>query len=98
LSGGAPPRFWATAFCYSRGGAGGIFVPALFIGGMLGGAFGYADVALFHHAPSEIGAFALVGMGVVFAGIIRAPITSLAAWYVRLMPETARAAQASSQT
>jgi chloride channel protein, CIC family len=34
-------------------------------------------VALFGHDPSEIGAFALVGMGAVFAGIIRAPITSV---------------------
>jgi CIC family chloride channel protein len=67
----------ATVFSYSSGGAGGIFAPALFIGGMLGGAFGYGDVALFHHDPSEIGAFALVGMGAVFAGIIRAPITSV---------------------
>ena len=39
----------ATVFSYSSGGAGGIFAPALFIGGMLGGAFGYVDVALFHH-------------------------------------------------
>jgi CIC family chloride channel protein len=67
----------ATVFSYSSGGAGGIFAPALFIGGMLGGAIGYGDVALFHHDPSEIGAFALVGMGAVFAGIIRAPITSV---------------------
>jgi CIC family chloride channel protein len=67
----------ATVFCYSSGGAGGIFAPALFIGGMLGGALGFADVALFHHDPSEIGAFALVGMGAVFASIIRAPITSV---------------------
>jgi CBS domain-containing protein len=67
----------ATVFAYSSGGAGGIFAPALFIGGMLGGALGYADVALFGHDPSEIGAFALVGMGTVFAGIIRAPITSV---------------------
>jgi chloride channel protein, CIC family len=67
----------ATVFSYSSGGAGGIFAPALFIGGMLGGAIGYLDVALFGHDPSEIGAFALVGMGTVFAGIIRAPITSV---------------------
>jgi CIC family chloride channel protein len=67
----------ATVFSYSSGGAGGIFAPALFIGGMLGGAFGYGDVMLFHHDASEIGAFALVGMGAVFAGIIRAPITSV---------------------
>jgi chloride channel protein, CIC family len=67
----------ATVFSYGSGGAGGIFAPALFIGGMVGGVTGYLDVSLFHHAPVEIGAFALVGMGAVFAGIIRAPITSV---------------------
>ena len=67
----------ATVFCYGSGGAGGIFAPALFIGGMLGGVFGYLDKIILHHAGSEVGAFALVGMGAVFAGIIRAPITSV---------------------
>jgi len=67
----------ATVFSYSSGGAGGIFAPALFIGGMLGGAVGWCDVTLFHHPQTEVGAFALVGMGAVFAGIIRAPITSV---------------------
>src|SRR5215813_13967215 len=67
----------ATVFCYGSGGAGGIFAPALFIGGMVGGSFGFLDKALFHHAGNELGSFALVGMGAVFAGIIRAPITSV---------------------
>jgi CIC family chloride channel protein len=67
----------ATVFSYSSGGAGGIFAPALFIGGMLGGAVGALDVAVFQHGPASLGAFALVGMGAVFAGIIRAPITSV---------------------
>ncbi|MGI9036310.1 MAG: chloride channel protein, partial [Pyrinomonadaceae bacterium] len=67
----------ATVFSYSSGGAGGIFAPALFIGGMLGGLVGFLDVNLLGHSNSEIGAFALVGMGAVFAGIIRAPITSV---------------------
>jgi CIC family chloride channel protein len=67
----------ATVFSYSSGGAGGIFAPALFIGGMVGGAVGALDVALLHHEAASLGAFALVGMGAVFAGIIRAPITSV---------------------
>ena len=67
----------ATVFSYSSGGAGGIFAPALFIGAMAGGAVGALDVALFHHSADSLGAFALVGMGAVFAGIIRAPITSV---------------------
>lgn len=67
----------ATVTSYSSGGAGGIFAPALFMGGMLGGAIGYLDVAVFGHPQSSIASFALVGMGAVFAGVIRAPITSV---------------------
>jgi chloride channel protein, CIC family len=67
----------ATALAYGSGGAGGIFAPSLFIGAMLGGAFGALDVALFGHGHHEVGTFALVGMGAVFAGTIRAPITSV---------------------
>ena len=73
-------KIGATVFSYSSGGAGGIFAPALFIGGMLGGVFGILDVNLLNpggNAANEIGAFALVGMGAVFAGIVRAPITSV---------------------
>ena len=65
----------ATVFSYSSGGAGGIFAPSLFIGAMLGGAFGTLDRTLFHH--DDIGAFALVGMGAVFSATIRAPMTSV---------------------
>jgi CIC family chloride channel protein len=70
-------KLLATVFCYSSGGAGGIFAPVLFIGGMLGGAFGYLDRALLDHSTTELGAFALVGMGALFAAVIRAPITSV---------------------
>ena len=62
----------ATVFSYGSGGAGGIFAPSLFVGGMLGGVFGFLDVNLMHHPANELGAFALVGMGAVFAGVIRA--------------------------
>jgi CIC family chloride channel protein len=67
----------ATVTSYSSGGAGGIFAPALFMGGMLGGCVGYLDVNVFHHPTDSIGAFAVVGMGAVFAGIVRAPMTSV---------------------
>ncbi|MEO7731070.1 MAG: chloride channel protein [Kofleriaceae bacterium] len=67
----------STVASYSSGGAGGIFAPALFIGGMLGGAIGFLDVAVFDHSHAEIASFALVGMGAVFAGVVRAPITSV---------------------
>ena len=67
----------ATVFSYSSGGAGGIFAPSLFIGAMLGGAVGFLYIKIMNEPTAEIGAFALVGMGAVFAGIIRAPITSV---------------------
>ncbi len=67
----------ATVCSYSSGGSGGIFAPSLFMGAMLGGAVGYIDVAVFHHSSDAIGAFAVVGMGAVFAGIVRAPMTSV---------------------
>ncbi|WP_348264908.1 chloride channel protein [Telmatobacter sp. DSM 110680] len=67
----------ATVCSYSSGGSGGIFAPSLFMGAMLGGAVGYIDVMVFHHPADAIGAFAVVGMGAVFAGIVRAPMTSI---------------------
>lgn len=67
----------ATVFSYSSGGSGGIFAPALFMGAMLGGSVGWLDVMVFHHSTDAIGAFAVVGMGAVFAGIVRAPMTSI---------------------
>lgn len=71
-------KLLATVFSYSSGGAGGIFAPALFMGAMVGGAFGSLDATLFGHPfSSSVGAFALVGMGAVFSATIRAPMTSV---------------------
>ena len=67
----------ATATCYSSGNAGGIFGPALFIGGMLGGTVGSIVQIVMPHYAGNIGAYALVGMGAAFAGIIRVPLTSV---------------------
>ncbi|HXW05197.1 MAG TPA: chloride channel protein [Vicinamibacterales bacterium] len=67
----------ATIVSYSSGNAGGIFAPSLFIGAMAGGAVGVVinQAALF--PAGDPGAYALVGMGTLFAGIIRAPMTSV---------------------
>lgn len=67
----------ATAVCYSSGNAGGIFGPSLFIGAMVGGAFGSVVHGLFPAYTAGPGAYALVGMGVAFAGIVRSPLTSV---------------------
>jgi chloride channel protein, CIC family len=62
---------------YASGNAGGIFGPALFIGAMLGGSLGTVAHRLFPAYTATPGAYALVGMGAVFAGIVRAPMTSV---------------------
>jgi CIC family chloride channel protein len=67
----------ATALCYGSGNAGGIFGPALFIGAMMGGAVGSVAHALMPAHTASPGAYALVGMGTAFAGIVRTPMTSV---------------------
>ena len=67
----------ATALCYGSGNAGGIFGPSLFIGAMIGGAVGSVAHALFPAYTAAPGAYALVGMGTAFAGIVRTPLTSV---------------------
>jgi len=67
----------ATAACYGTGNAGGIFGPSLFIGAMLGGAVGSAAHHLFPDYTGSVGAYALVGMGAAFAGIVRVPLASV---------------------
>jgi CIC family chloride channel protein len=67
----------ATAVCYASGNAGGIFGPSLFIGAMIGGAVGHVAHLLFPGSTAGAGAYALVGMGTAFAGIIRTPLTSV---------------------
>src|SRR5581483_6956518 len=66
----------STAAAFSSGNSGGLFAPSLFIGAMLGGAIGTAGARFFPNQILSPGTYALVGMGVTFAGIIRAPITS----------------------
>jgi chloride channel protein, CIC family len=62
---------------YASGNAGGIFGPALFIGAMLGGTVGTLAHQWLPAYTATPGAYALVGMGAVFAGIVRAPMTSV---------------------
>lgn len=70
-------KVMATATCYASGNAGGIFGPSLFIGAMLGGAVGGAAHLLMPDYTGSVGAYALVGMGTAFAGIVRVPLTSV---------------------
>jgi len=70
-------KLLAVAASYASGNAGGIFGPALFIGATLGGAVGTLAHHLLPSYTATPGAYALVGMGAVFAGIVRAPMTSV---------------------
>jgi len=67
----------AVTTSYASGNAGGIFGPALFIGAMLGGSLGTIAHHFFPAHTATPGAYALVGMGTAFAGIVRAPMTSV---------------------
>jgi CIC family chloride channel protein len=67
----------ATVVSYASGNAGGIFAPSLYIGAMAGGAVGLVVRSFAPFPTADPGAYALVGMGTLFAGIIRAPMTSV---------------------
>ena len=70
-------KILATSFSFSSGTPGGMFAPTLFIGAMIGGAVGGVEHILFPHLGGTVGGFALVGMGVLFAGFMRVPMTSV---------------------
>ena len=79
-------KFIAIVLNYATGGSGGLFAPALFLGGMLGGLIGVGLADLQHFSPwipsfpddgKVIGGCVLLGMGAMFASVIRCPFTSL---------------------
>src|SRR5271168_2135348 len=67
----------AVTTSYATGNAGGIFGPSSFIGAMLGGTVGTVAHHFFPAYTAAPGAYALVGMGAVFAGVVRTPMTSV---------------------
>jgi chloride channel protein, CIC family len=67
----------ATTVSFVSGTPGGLFAPTLFIGAMLGAAVNGVAHYFAPHLVGPIGAYALVGMGTAFAGILRAPMTSV---------------------
>ncbi len=66
-----------TALTVGSGGAGGVFLPSLFIGAMLGGSYGSLMNTLFPGVVSSPGAYSLVGMAVVFSAAAHAPMTAI---------------------
>jgi CIC family chloride channel protein len=67
----------AASVTLGSGGAGGVFSPSLFIGAMLGYAFGWLVHLFFPHSTATPGAYALVAMAGLVAGAMHAPITAI---------------------
>jgi CIC family chloride channel protein len=67
----------STGLSFSSGTPGGLFAPTLFMGAMIGGAVGMAEHQIVPNLAIPVGSYALVGMGTLFAGILRAPMTSV---------------------
>ena len=70
-------KMLATALTLGSGGSGGIFSPSLFIGALLGSAYGEIVNQLFPDSTAPAGAYAVVGMAAVFAAAAQAPMSSI---------------------
>lgn len=70
-------KILAVSLTIGSGGSGGVFAPSLFIGAMLGEAYGTLLQSVFPGLVAHPSNFGLVGMGAVFAGAARAPITAI---------------------
>jgi CIC family chloride channel protein len=66
-----------TGLSFGSGTPGGLFAPTLFMGAMIGGAVGMAEHQIVPNLAIPVGSYALIGMGTLFAGILRAPMTSV---------------------
>ncbi len=85
-------KVFATLVCFSAGIPGGMFAPTLFTGAMIGGGLGALAHRYWPFPTSSADAYVLVGMGTFFAGVFRAPMTSIfmvfevSATYVIILP------------
>lgn len=70
-------RVITTLLCFGSGAPGGIFAPMLALGTILGTAFGLSCAHFFPQYGIEAGAFAIAGMGALFAASVRAPLTGI---------------------
>ncbi|WP_418114414.1 H(+)/Cl(-) exchange transporter ClcA [Vibrio scophthalmi] len=70
-------RIVTTMICFGSGAPGGIFAPMLALGTLFGYAFGLIAQQMFPELPITPGMFAIAGMGALFAGTVRAPITGI---------------------
>ncbi len=67
----------ATAVCLAGGFGGGVFSPSLFLGAMVGGAYGIIATSVFPEHSSGHGAYTMIGMGAVAGAVLGAPISTI---------------------
>jgi len=72
----AVAKLLATAISLGSGFGGGVFSPSLFIGAMVGGAFGIVAALPFPELASSLGAYTITGMGATAAAVLGAPIST----------------------
>jgi chloride channel protein, CIC family len=77
LIGTSIAKFWALVISLGSGTTGGVFAPSLVVGGGIGAVFGMGCHHLFPNVVGNPAFYALVAMGAAFAGIARAPFTSI---------------------
>ena len=70
-------KILGTSITIGSGGSGGIFAPSLFIGAMLGGAFGTVVNMIVPESTGAVGAYALVGMAAVNSASTLAPLSAM---------------------
>lgn len=70
-------KFVVTALTVGSGGFGGVFLPSLYIGSCLGVLVGAVAMLVLGPDAHGSGAYALVGMGAIFAGMMHAPLTPI---------------------
>ena len=82
----------ATSLCLGARFGGGVFSPSMYIGAMLGGAFGMAVGLPMQDAENALHFFTIVGMGAVSGAVLGAPIsTTLIVFELTSSYETAAA-------
>lgn len=70
-------KFFTVMVTQGSGWTGGVFAPAMFLGAMAGGAYGWLVNTLFPGVTGPVGAYAVVGMAAMIAGATHAPLTAL---------------------
>ncbi len=70
-------KLLAVDLTLGSGFSGGIFAPALYLGGMLGGAFGAALIYIFPSTHHTVGTFAMVGMAAMVGAATGGPLTAI---------------------